>query len=319
MNQQTKSKLVAGLFLVIALFEPSLVGQASAPIQVSYPLDYVGEVGSPYRGSLQATGGTPPYQNWTVTSGSLPPGITLDNGSGNFKGTPTAAGIFNFTVTVNDSAGLTSLPGNILIEIVAGLGITTQSLPHGFTGVPYYAVLAAIGGFPPYSWTLSTGVLPPDLALDPAAGVISGTPTDLSGSPFAFKISATDGLEVSTRALTIAILDPASIKITLTSSANPSVFGRALTLNASLSPSTVSGKVTFYDGTAVLGIATVNSGQAVFTTGLLGPGTHQLQVRLARPISATISQVVGAIAAGSLLEPVTYPSANQGAHRRRSR
>jgi hypothetical protein len=60
-----------------------------------------GQMGAPYTTSLQASGGRPFYY-WSVFSGNLPPGLTL-NGKGEISGTPTAMGTFNFTVQVTDS------------------------------------------------------------------------------------------------------------------------------------------------------------------------------------------------------------------------
>lgn len=57
--------------------------------------------------SLFAAGGAPPYKNWTVATGSLPPGLTLDASRGVLYGTPlsSAAGnTYTFTVRVSDSA-----------------------------------------------------------------------------------------------------------------------------------------------------------------------------------------------------------------------
>ena len=277
---------------------------------VSYPGDYVGEVGSVYSGDLQAVGGAPPYKNWMVTAGSLPPGLVLDPSSGTFSGAPGAAGTFSFTVTVNDSAGSTSLPANISIFVVPRVAITTPSLPDGFAGVPYFVVLAATGGFPPYKWSVNGGTLPPGLTLDPAAGVITGTPANFAGSPFTFNMSASDGSANSTLAFTIRVLDPLQFKMTLTSSASPSGLGQPITLTASLTPPTASGKVTFYDDTAVLGVSAIDSGQAVFTTRLLAPGTHRLHASFVTPVSAALLQLVHAHADASLEVPVGYASAN---------
>src|SRR5439155_999711 len=52
--------------------------------------------------SLTASGGTSPY-SWSVTSGSLPQGLSLSQ-SGTISGTPTAAGTATFSVQVQDSA-----------------------------------------------------------------------------------------------------------------------------------------------------------------------------------------------------------------------
>lgn len=287
--------------------------QVVAAFQIS-AFVITGEVGVPYQfSSLTATGGTPPYQNWQVTSGSLPPGITLDHSSGQLGGTPTTPGNFLLTVTVNDSAGLTSLPAELQILVVPAVAVTTQSVPNATTGVPYYTVLTATGGLEIAKlWAVSSGALAPGLTLDPNAGVISGTPNSAAGSPYRFSITASDGASVSPpQPLTIVVSNPVAITMTLTSSANPSLFGKAITLTASVSLATATGKVTFYDGVNVLGTGMIHSGQAVFTTRLLSPGTHAFEARyFAPPVSATLSQVVTATAGGVFQAPITYASGN---------
>lgn len=48
---------------------------------------------------------------------------------------------------------------------VLPLSISTQTLPSATVDNPYSAPLAATGGTPPYSWEISSGVLPNDFAL----------------------------------------------------------------------------------------------------------------------------------------------------------
>jgi Bacterial Ig-like domain (group 3)/FG-GAP-like repeat/Beta-propeller repeat/Divergent InlB B-repeat domain len=67
--------------------------------------------------------------------------------------------------------------------------------------------------------------------------------------------------------------------IVLASSANPSVFGQSVTLTATITPSAATGKVTFYDGTAVLGTAKVSSGVATLATIGIGWGQRLLTAR----------------------------------------
>ena len=64
--------------------------------------------------TLDADGGDGTYSNWSVI-GSLPAGLSLSN-SGELSGTPTAAGIYSFAITV-DSNGVTSAPRNFTIVI----------------------------------------------------------------------------------------------------------------------------------------------------------------------------------------------------------
>ncbi len=55
-----------------------------------------------YGSNVSATGGTTPY-SWTIISGALPAGVTLNSSSGLISGDPSSFGTFNFTVQVTDS------------------------------------------------------------------------------------------------------------------------------------------------------------------------------------------------------------------------
>jgi hypothetical protein len=52
-------------------------------------------------GNLFASGGVQPY-TWDVVAGTLPPGLELPKGENTISGTPTAAGVYTFTVRVTD-------------------------------------------------------------------------------------------------------------------------------------------------------------------------------------------------------------------------
>jgi hypothetical protein len=56
-----------------------------------------------YSTSLAVSGGTSPYI-WSIASGSLPTGLSLNRGTGGISGTPTASGTFSFTAQVTDSS-----------------------------------------------------------------------------------------------------------------------------------------------------------------------------------------------------------------------
>lgn len=79
-----------------------VIDPAALMIDTTNPPD--GTINEPYPGhTFGATGGVSPY-TFTLTAGALPPGMTLSSG-GVLGGTPTTAGTFIFTVTVNDSQG----------------------------------------------------------------------------------------------------------------------------------------------------------------------------------------------------------------------
>ena len=64
-------------------------------------------VGVAYSQALVASGGSQPYKGWTVSAGTLPPGIVLTT-AGVLTGTPTTAGSYSFTVQVMDGASKTA-------------------------------------------------------------------------------------------------------------------------------------------------------------------------------------------------------------------
>lgn len=61
-----------------------------------------GHTGNVYDAGFTATGGQQPY-SWSVSNGNIPPGLTLTQNDGQLTGIPSAAGTYNFTVTVKDA------------------------------------------------------------------------------------------------------------------------------------------------------------------------------------------------------------------------
>jgi subtilisin family serine protease len=76
-----------------------------------------GEVNQTYNETLIASGGEQPYL-WSISNGTLPNGLLLNNETGGISGTPTTQGINNFTVTLEDSDG-DSTGSDLSITIVA--------------------------------------------------------------------------------------------------------------------------------------------------------------------------------------------------------
>ncbi|HPR31595.1 MAG TPA: sugar-binding protein [Prolixibacteraceae bacterium] len=66
-----------------------------------------GIMGVPYRFVLKASGGNPAY-SWSIASGTLAPGLSLDPVTGIFSGIPEQTGQFSFTVRVEDQKNTTS-------------------------------------------------------------------------------------------------------------------------------------------------------------------------------------------------------------------
>src|SRR5581483_5809907 len=179
-----------------------------------------GTVGSSYSQSITASGGTAPY-SWAVTSGSLPPGLSLNASNGLIAGTPSAADTYNFTVQAKDASSATATQ-TFTVTIAPNtpkLSITTTSLPNGTVGESYSQSISASGGTPPYTWSLATGSLPPGLSLNASNGSIAGTPS--SADTFNLTIQVKDATSATaTQAFTVTIT-PATPKLTITTTSLP--------------------------------------------------------------------------------------------------
>ena len=188
----------------------SLTVQYGPPVVSTTSLP-AGIPSAPYSQTLAANCGSGTAKTWAITSGSLPDGLTLDPATGVISGKPTLAGVgtSNFTVTATDSSG-TSVAQPLYIVIGPGPTITTSALPNGTVGTAYSQALAAVGGSNVFEkWEITQGVLPAGLTLNPATGVISGTPTATGTSSIEFTVVDSLGNKaVRTLTLTIGTASP---------------------------------------------------------------------------------------------------------------
>jgi len=105
------------LLLVLALGVASLTSGCSAPMTTSAAnagskaqsgqlkvsaLTAQASLGVAYNAVITVTGGSAPY-SFSIASGSLPTGLSLDPMTGSITGTPTVAGTYNFVISVASS------------------------------------------------------------------------------------------------------------------------------------------------------------------------------------------------------------------------
>src|SRR5665213_3403735 len=64
------------------------------------------------------TGGVPPY-NWQISSGTLPPGLSIigQGASALIAGTPTASGVYRYTISVSDSNSPSAGKGTLAFAV----------------------------------------------------------------------------------------------------------------------------------------------------------------------------------------------------------
>ena len=97
-----------------------------------------GTVGLGYSATLTATGGVAPY-SWSIASGSLPSGLTLNSTTGVISGTPALVATANFTVRVRDSASAAATSSK-------ALSISVAAAPTSVTIWPSTAVPGVVDG-----------------------------------------------------------------------------------------------------------------------------------------------------------------------------
>ena len=191
----------------------SITINPAAPPSITTTTLPAGTLGQPYNQTLQAIGGTG-ARTWSISVGTLPQGLNLNQATGVISGTPTVAGTSSFTVQVQDAAGQSDERAlSIVINASNPPTITTTTLPGGTVGQPYNQTLQATGGTGALTWTVTAGALPAMLSLSPQ-GVISGSPTTAGTANFTVRV--TDTLNQSdTRSLSIVV--SAALAITTTS------------------------------------------------------------------------------------------------------
>jgi len=206
-TDSTTPKQSATQHLRIAVADPLTITTPAA-----LPLE--GVKNAPYSQVLGATGGTAPF-TWSITTGSLPPGLTLNSASGLISGTPSAAGTATFAARLVDAGVPAQSTTQIFtLTVVVAPAVATSTLPDATTGAAYSQTLAAANGTAPFAWSLvpGQGVLPDGLTLNPATGVISGSPTAAGTSAFTVEaMDSTTPKQSATQHLTIAVANPLSI------------------------------------------------------------------------------------------------------------
>lgn len=162
------------------------------------------ETGVPFRITLSWCGGVGMLA-WRVSAGELPRGLTL-RPDGSIAGAPRVPGTYEFTATATDVQRHAASYA-ITISVAPSLRFRTQQVPVARVGRTYLAKLRAIGGVAPKIWTVKRGRLPRGLRLDPALGVLAGTPT--RPGTHRITVEARDNLEVkATTTFTIVVLAP---------------------------------------------------------------------------------------------------------------
>jgi hypothetical protein len=285
-----------------------------APLAVTTAFLPAASGGSSYTTTLTATGGIKPY-TWSITAGALPAGLTLHPATGVISGTSKAVGTADFTVTVTDSetpADTASAAESITVD-VAPLQVTAVALPQGTVGTLYAATLAATGGIPKYTWSITAGALPAGLKLHPATGLISGTPTGTGTTDFTVTVTDTESPPASASAVE-SITVPAAVEVTTVSLPGAVVgtpYTATLTAGGGVPPytwsipaGTLPAGLTLDPTTGVISGTPSAPGNASFTVEVTDSGSP--------PASAVASEVITLTVAPLVVSTTSLPAAVNG-------
>lgn len=141
---------------------------------------------------LRGKGGTAPYA-YTIISGSLPTGTSLNGTTGAITGTPSTQGHFAFVAEVQDSAANT-YAHSFAMDILSQLFVVRGTPQIGEIGVAYsfqFVVRDATGTTITTGYTLASGNLPAGLSIN-TSGTITGMPVEPYGISY-FTVNVTNG------------------------------------------------------------------------------------------------------------------------------
>jgi len=179
-----------------------------------------GRQGHAYLANISPLLGAPSY-TWQVTSGNMPPGITLQQNAGiaSLQGTPSTPGSYTFTLQVSDSGSpVQKVTRQFTVNIYGPVTITTTALKNALRGMAYSDVVVVSGGTTPYIWQVVSGNLPQGLVFNSTTGTISGTTNAAIGYTASFTVRVTDGGNPSAsvdQPYTIQAIDPLLITTSL--------------------------------------------------------------------------------------------------------
>ena len=209
-------------------FTITITACTSTTIAPDSPLPQ-GEVGIAYTAIQFSASGCPGPYTFSVSaqnplaSDTYPTGLSVTN-AGILYGTPTIGGTFNLVVTATDPFQ-DQTQAQYTITIVPPPSFSTASpLPNGIVNVAYSQQITAVGGTPPYVYSMNAQ--PPGIVnIDPNAGVLFGTPSKTG--TYSFNIGVTDSLGSQT-------VTPFQVTF-VTVASEIQVMPMSLTFNANLS------------------------------------------------------------------------------------
>jgi len=226
---------------------------------------------------------------WSVSSGTLPTGLSLNSSSGLISGTPSGSGSYSFTVTGTNSFGSASqlYTGTIASAVPV---VTTASLSTMWRAFAFSQTVAATGAST-ITWSVSSGTLPAGLSLNTSTGTISGTPTTVGS--YSFAIRATNSYGTGDKAFAVSVLQstPAIVETSLNAIRISTAFSQTLTLTTG--GPTITWSV--QSGTLPAGLA-LNASTGTISGTPTVSGSYSLAIRATNGVEYNDKTFTGTIA-----------------------
>jgi hypothetical protein len=244
---------------------------------------------------------------------------TISGGIATYGTTTLAAGSHSITASYGGDASYNGSAATTLTQAVnkasatVALGSSVNPSAYGssvtFTATVTPATATGTVTFADGGTALGTGAI--------SGGIATYSNSTLAVGPHSFTASYVGDANYNSSASTALTqtVNKLSTTMTLTSSANPSIYGSPVTLTATLTTGT--GTVTFTDGSTTLGTGTISGGTATYTTSALTAGSHSVTASYGgdtndASTSATLTQTVNkqntTVSVASSVNPSTYGS-----------
>lgn len=275
------------------------------PVSISTTSLSNATAGAAYSNTLSATGGTLPY-TWTLSSGSLPTGITVQS-SGSISGTTSQTGSFTATVAVTDSSSpkqtsYKSLTLTVAAAVAVSITPTTASVTSG--GSTQFTALVTNTSNVGVTWSASLGTIS-------SAGLYQA-PTVTGNTTVTVTVTSVVDSTKSAKATVTVTATPVSITTTslITGTAgsaysnNLYATGGTLPYTWSLASGSLPAGITVQSGGSISG-TTSQSGSfniAVEVTDSSSPkqtSTQSLTLTMNAAVAVTITPTMVSIASGT--------------------
>ncbi len=170
-----------------------------------------GEIGTPYNATIDVSGGKAQY-DFSLSWGSLPPGLSLSGTTGTISGMPTKSGVYQFGVHVVDSAGrggadpfqiTITASGAVAVVVSPATGIIPSAGTQQFTATVSNTSNVGV------TWTASAGTVSSD-GFYQAPSVTANTQVTIKAT------STADSTKSGTASLTITAPVQSPLTITTT-------------------------------------------------------------------------------------------------------